>query len=121
MLVAGVRQRANHPTDLTVDLGDKCAEPLITQDGFQTLSHFARRCLVAELAHERRERYRIAQTDFSNCESHASRRVSRSRRGSSNAARAAQESLQPIHRQFACLFAPRFRDRPALRRAHRFQ
>src|SRR6202035_1341171 len=33
VLVAGVRQRANHPTDLIVDFGDKCAKNLIAQDG----------------------------------------------------------------------------------------
>ena len=121
MLVAGVRQRSNHPTDLTVDCGDKCAETLIAQDGFQTLSHFGRRCLVAELAHERRESWRIAQAGVPNCKSHTSRRVSRSRRSPSNAVRVAQESSQPIHRSFACPCAPQFRDRPALRRAHRFQ
>ena len=121
MLVAGVRQRSNHPGDLTVDCGDKCAETLIAQDGFQTLSHFDRRCLVAELAHERRERWRIAQGDVSNCNNHTTGGVSRSRRSPSNAVRVAQESLRPIHRRFACLFEPRFQDRPAIRRAHRFQ
>ena len=66
MLIAWVRECADHPAHFAITHRHKCAKPLIGRDPLQAHLHLRFRCFIPELAHQLGERRRIVHLGDAN-------------------------------------------------------